>query len=77
MDASIGYRDYSCSRGGGEVPGMLVDLYALEARKQTARYLNKRQRVWMKVVGMAFAAGFLVGVGAVIWVIVTGAPGSR
>ena len=77
MDASIGHGHYSCSRGGGEVTGMVVDLYALEARTKTARYLSNRQRIWMKVVGLAFTAGFLLGVGAVIWVIVTGVPGSR
>ena len=73
-----GYRNRRCICCGGnrEVVDM-IDLYALAARKQTARYLNKRQRVWMKVVGMAFASGFLLGVGAVIWVIATGVPGSR
>ena len=39
----------------------MVDLYALEARKQTARYLNNRQRVWAKVIGLAFVAGVIVG----------------
>lgn len=40
---------------------MLVDLYALDARQQTARYLSTRQRVWAKIIGLSFVAGMIVG----------------
>lgn len=41
---------------------MKVDLYALEARKETARWLSNEQRAWGKVVALLFIASFLLGV---------------
>jgi hypothetical protein len=38
-----------------------VDLYALEARKETARLLSDR-RAWGKVFALLFVASFLLGV---------------
>jgi hypothetical protein len=39
----------------------MVDLYALEARKETARLLSDR-RAWGKVFTLLFIASFLLGV---------------
>jgi hypothetical protein len=39
-----------------------VDLYALEARKETARWLSDEPRAWGKVAVLLFVASFLLGV---------------
>lgn len=77
MGIGIGYGHYSCSRGGREVANV-VDLYALEARTKTARYLNTRQRVWGKAIGLFFSGWLLSHCrGVCIWQIVIGILASQ